>query len=91
METLEFTRGQAAYIEDLVLNKIQPAFGYLERVSRGETPRPEGVGLSLAALSSLTAQIRAIGRQPGVDAMEETAAMAFNRAYNEAMGGKHAG
>ncbi len=66
MEAPEFTASQAAYLEDLVLNKITPAYGYLERVSRGETPMREVAGLSLAALASLTAQIRGIKAGAGM-------------------------
>ncbi|MDA8170290.1 MAG: hypothetical protein M0Z48_00475 [Nitrospiraceae bacterium] len=71
MEAPDFTPRQAAYLADLVNNKIQPAYGALEKLTQGEAPSRELAGLSLAALTALAAQINGIVKQAHADAMME--------------------
>ena len=70
METPDFTRSQAAHLADLVNNKITPAHITLERLALGESVRPEQIGLALATLRSLSAQVNAMCRAAGMEVVE---------------------
>ncbi len=70
METPDYTPKQAAHIADLVNNKITPAHITLERLALGESVRPEQIGLALATLRSLSAQVNALSRQAGIEMLE---------------------